>query len=392
MSIYNQISGSFSIESKRQQLIDALFPYGFPTETIPLTFTANSIVADHVPRIGINNSLFGDGATADLRIKFGTRYCHPTAGTNRDTVLLWINGHESATKYDDAYPASVTNGGKITHAQRVQFHGLPSNAANALWKVPLLNGIGIIEQSGLGSYLNAFLMAYSNDSTQHTPFVSELGAEAVGYFLYPHIVAINTAIAAGKRVAVGGFSGGGWATLLLAAIDPRIKLAVCQSGWTGTVANGATSPGGVNGDGEQLCPELYAIANPHELAVMGAAGNGRRAYHVWNTSTGGGADTVFPLTTAEVQALNAGGLPKLAAGYGGELRFMGFAGVDDPCTNFGAGTGTATYTSIATAVASCLNAAGSASGADPGAFSYTGSGHHVMNQTIDFAVKAMNTL
>lgn len=379
-TIYNRVSGPIDIAAKRKALIAAMFPDGFPTETVALNFGANSIVADHAPPIHYNRIALGVGAAFDQRIKFGYRYCHPTAGANANKILIWIGGHES-NRYDDAYPASVTNGGKITHAQRVQMHYLPGSPTDANWKLPLQNGVGIIEQSGLGSYLNSIRTLYSHVSTEHTKFVADLGAEAIGYFLYPHIVAINTAIAAGKKVAVGGFSGGGWATLLLAAIDPRVKLAVSQSGWTGTVADGYVTPGGAAGDGEQIQPDIYAIANAHELAVMGCDG-GRNAVHVWNTTAGAGADTVLGLSADGVLGLKTGGLTTEAARYGGRLEFVGFNGLNDPVAVFGNG-GTASYASIANAVASCLNAAGAPSGVDPGVFNYTGTGHHVLQATID---------
>lgn len=58
-----------------------------------------------------------------------------------------------------------------------------------------------------------------------------LGVPVFRFFLEPVVRAVNFALSQGySRVAMAGLSGGGWSTVLGAAIDPRIQLSVPVAG------------------------------------------------------------------------------------------------------------------------------------------------------------------
>lgn len=355
----------------------ALAQAGTPDITISIGTGTCTISTLAFPVIrGINNALL-----PNYRNIFELRYLPPTAtpaGSVDKHVLIWCHGHDNtlnSTVYTAASGASYATTG-ANHSQRIQQYGLPnSTTLPAYATTPLLNGVGIIEVSSLGEYLNSFLNSGTYDVNSHSNAVSDLGAEMVGMFLWPIIVAVNSVIAAGMVPVIGGFSGGGWASLMAAALDPRIKMNFVHSGYTGTY--GATDVGtNIAGDGEQTQPDVYAIANAHELAVMGTDG-GRMAYHIWNTSVTYG-DTVLGMTAADLVGLQQGGLRALAEQYGGSLNFVGFLGASDPVTNFANNQDAVYAAGIANAAyASALNGSSAL-----GAFTYKGVGHHLMHQAL----------
>lgn len=73
-----------------------------------------------------------------------------------------------------------------------------------------------------------------------------------------------------------GLSGGGWTTVIAAAVDPRIKVSVHVAGsepfdfWSEGVFD------------EQALPQLYRVAAYRDLYILGASGAGRRQLQVLN--------------------------------------------------------------------------------------------------------------
>lgn len=364
------------------------------TVTQALDFNRHSIVANWRPYNKFNSAACDwVSGGVDRGIRYSFRYVHPRGGINRDKVLIWCHGHDTGA-WASAYTTLSTTTPNSS-SQRFQLLGLPATPANANWKVPFQNGIGVLEIATFGSYLNSIAQGFGNSTIAHDQLVADMGAECVGQMIYPMIVAVNAVLAAGKTPIVAGFSGGGWMALLAAAIDTRIKQSFTMSGWNGVIENTALGTIGYAGagDGEQLTREVYDIANAHEIAIMGVAG-GRAADHIWNITgtagaqaygppTGTGADTVMGMTAANLRGLQTGGLVDLAKRYGGTLRLVGYDGLNDPVTTFASGSA-ANYTDT-TLLADVATSAQNA-GATPASFAYTGAGHHVMNQAIDHIV------
>src|SRR5262249_18753971 len=95
------------------------------------------------------------------------------------------------------------------------------------------------------------------------------------YFLEPIAVALNQALADRNydSVAMMGISGGGWATTVAAALDPRIRYSFPVAGSLPLYMRQRADD---LGDAEQYDEAFYSIAGYPDLYVMGAAGEGRR--------------------------------------------------------------------------------------------------------------------
>lgn len=101
------------------------------------------------------------------------------------------------------------------------------------------------------------------------------------YFLTPPIVALNHVLKdrTFQRIGMTGFSGGGWVTTLVAALDPRIQRSYAVAGSAPLSVHAAALHWGSY---EQRMGRLYEIANYPELYVMAAAGQGRRHTQYYN--------------------------------------------------------------------------------------------------------------
>lgn len=103
------------------------------------------------------------------------------------------------------------------------------------------------------------------------------------YFIEPVTASLNYLARPAARGGPGysafhmlGLSGGGWTTVIAAAVDPRIKVSVHVAGsepfdfWNEGSAD------------EQTLPALYRVAAYRDLYIMGASGAGRRQLQVLN--------------------------------------------------------------------------------------------------------------
>ncbi|MBC7907821.1 MAG: hypothetical protein H7Y60_13910 [Rhodospirillaceae bacterium] len=121
--------------------------------------------------------------------------------------------------------------------------------------------------------------------TIHDPDALEIleteGFGTTKLFITPVLVALNHVLAQRSYAKVGmtGFSGGGWVTQLVAALDPRITYSYAVAG-SAPLAVHASRPSW--GSYEQLMGRLYEIVTYPELYVMGASGSGRRQLQAFN--------------------------------------------------------------------------------------------------------------
>lgn len=103
----------------------------------------------------------------------------------------------------------------------------------------------------------------------------------VKYFIEPVVGVLNSL--GGDRyssISMLGLSGGGWATTLAAAVDPRIELSIPVAGSYPIFLR--TGDGGDWGDFEQTAPAVYSRVNYLELYVLGAYGAGRKQLQIFN--------------------------------------------------------------------------------------------------------------
>lgn len=133
-------------------------------------------------------------------------------------------------------------------------------------------------------------------------------------FVEPTVRALSYALPAypdWSVVGMTGYSGGGWTTVLAAAVDARIRRSYPVAGSLPLHLR----VGGEWGDWEQFDPELMRLASYLDLYLLGAAGAGRRQVQINNLDD----PSVFSghrheTYVAKVQA-------RLAALGDGEYRF-----------------------------------------------------------------------
>ncbi len=106
-------------------------------------------------------------------------------------------------------------------------------------------------------------MAYLDEVTEGHP---------LRYFVEPAVAAVNQAKKDGfANIFMTGLSGGGWITILAAAIDPRIDASYPVAGGL-PLAFRFEQPKRNWGDWEENLPELFRIASFEDLSILGAAG------------------------------------------------------------------------------------------------------------------------
>lgn len=105
--------------------------------------------------------------------------------------------------------------------------------------------------------------------------------DPISLFLEPVVVATNYGVKQHdyQDIVMMGLSGGGWATTLSAAIDPRIRLSIPVAG---SYPDYLRAHPRDKGDWEQGYPELYNIANYLDLYILGSTGQGREQRQVLN--------------------------------------------------------------------------------------------------------------
>jgi hypothetical protein len=109
------------------------------------------------------------------------------------------------------------------------------------------------------------------------------------FFIEPVIVAINTALAHGnfKDVSMMGASGGGWTTVVAAAVDPRITTSVSVAGSLPLFLPSASDSCRFGRDAEQTDPQggLYQQVSYLDLYILDSArgpGGGSRLHQQIN--------------------------------------------------------------------------------------------------------------
>jgi hypothetical protein len=110
------------------------------------------------------------------------------------------------------------------------------------------------------------------------------GGSTLRFFVEPVVQGINYFVRNDPRlpdVSMIGLSGGGWTTVLAAAVDPRIRVSISVSGSMPIYAR-RFYPGSI-GDAEQMLPALYHDrASYLDLYTLDACGKGRRHIQIGN--------------------------------------------------------------------------------------------------------------
>lgn len=107
----------------------------------------------------------------------------------------------------------------------------------------------------------------------------------IRYFMDPPIVGITWAISRNgsySKIGMAGLSGGGWTTVMAAAIDTRITHSYSVAG-TMPMHIRAGNAGDL-GDWEQSGSDWLGIADYMDLYILGALEPNRRSMQIWNTA------------------------------------------------------------------------------------------------------------
>jgi hypothetical protein len=115
------------------------------------------------------------------------------------------------------------------------------------------------------------------------PFVA---GSTVQFFIEPIVIGLNYAHSLKfDDYAMIGLSGGGWATVMAAAVDPRIRLSYPVAGSNPLYQRLDVLPDGKDtewGDYEQWLPGIFPELNYFELYLLGVMGPNRHQLAVYN--------------------------------------------------------------------------------------------------------------
>ncbi len=158
-----------------------------------------------------------------------------------------------------------------TWQEHVMGEGQPSDPAQTATYPPSCSGCGCVNHDA---------MFLCNPPS---------GFSALKWFLEPTIVALNHVQGDYTDFHMVGLSGGGWATTVVAAIDPRIRMSFSVAGTMPLYLRAGPS----SGDTEQIDPGFYTIAGYPDLYVLGSYGAGRKQVQILNR----GDDCCFGAST-----------------------------------------------------------------------------------------------
>lgn len=189
-------------------------------------------------------------------------YFHPVASNQR--LAVWQQGH-----FDDLGAA----GGHATISYLLQ----QGYSVLALW-MPMLGDNGLSSGFQVGTCTVPAFGGHDDLACLETATFSPMR-----YFVEPVAVALNHALSqeAFTDVAMIGLSGGGWTTVVYAALDPRVRVSIPVAGNLPEFLR--TGPNaGDQGDWEQYASALYERTGFLDLYMLGAYGPNRRQLQVFN--------------------------------------------------------------------------------------------------------------
>ncbi len=113
-------------------------------------------------------------------------------------------------------------------------------------------------------------------------FIKPESGSAVKYFMHGILSVVNyIRMSEYEKIGMIGLSGGGWATMLYAAIDERITNSYPVSAGYPIFLRSILKKSKW-GDYEQVTPDLYEIANYFEMYILGSSGKNRSQLLIFN--------------------------------------------------------------------------------------------------------------
>ncbi|MCS7011186.1 MAG: hypothetical protein NZL98_07440 [Anaerolineales bacterium] len=227
-----RVRDSQGVESTRRTLIEFIFGTPNLPETRPRPTQGGMLI--HLP----------NGFTSFLTVS------KPTSPNG--SLVIYHTGHEGFTARDRAAIRALLKAGYTVWRLDLPLIGQQSEGVQVV--LPSFGPLTIREHRQ---------MAYLDEITDGHP---------LRYFVEPAIAAINQAEEQGfEKIFMIGFSGGGWTTLLTAALDTRLASSYTVAGGLPLSLRFANSRRNW-GDWEENLPELFRLASFEDLSILGAAG------------------------------------------------------------------------------------------------------------------------
>jgi hypothetical protein len=260
------------VAERRQSLIKYVWgSEGFPTSRMPVLPV---IRGDISPIDGLQNLERVDTLVVEMNSGIRSYAHHFIPERKNGRVVIVHQGHEPSFN-DSGEAADVSYGMKRT------INGLLTDGYAVL----------AVYMPGIASFSTTIQVNDNGDSTEHERFFSKKmyatrSGSPMKYFLEPLAAFVNylTTRAAEDQfpnyrdINMVGFSGGGWATTVYAAIDPRIETSASVAGSMPLYLRSGASVGDI----EQTLDGFYQIAGYPDLYVLGSYGEGRSQVQVLN--------------------------------------------------------------------------------------------------------------
>jgi hypothetical protein len=143
---------------------------------------------------------------------------------------------------------------------------------------------------------------------EHLALLAPAQGSPIGYFLEPAVRVVNYLAPRHRRIAVMGYSGGGWASLMLGALDPRVRSSIVVAS---VYPYYLMSDSSRMGHYESSDTALFRLATHLELMVMAGSGQGRQAIQILNRYdpccfAGRRAEAYAPAVRRAVRSLGPG--------------------------------------------------------------------------------------
>lgn len=296
-----RVRSEAQLAATRRQLITYLWGTAdLPTDRLPSRIETG--ITD--PRFAATANLARiDRLDMELEFGFLARAYHfvPQRGNGR--LAVYYEGHDgSFADLAGAMIAALLDAGYAVLAFDMPMRGM--NGWPRELEVPGLGPVGFAS----GSHWNLALL----ERDDFPP---------VRLFFDPVLRGLNhlTRTAGPQQIIMLGISGGGWATTVYAALDPRIRRSYPVAGSLPFPLRRAHPGSGrytSDGDYEQRDPRLYRIAGYLDLYLLGATGQGRRQVQILNKYDpccffGDEATIYAPVLAEAVAGVGAGGAFRL---------------------------------------------------------------------------------
>lgn len=244
------ISTAAEVDSRRKQLIETLWKDGsIPSNT---TVTVTNDVADQT-YAAISTLQRIDALTIEMDHGLRSICYHFVPRERNRRLVIYHQGHAGDFSLGKHVIAELLNAGHDVVGMSMPLKGMNNTPEVQLQRFGTLR----------------------LDDHKKLALLPRDRGHPVRFFIEPVVAVINLFAQSYSEIFMLGISGGGWTTLVSAAIDPRITRSYPVAGSLPIYIRAEDSRHW--GDYEQTVPELYSVANYLELYVMAATGHDGKA-------------------------------------------------------------------------------------------------------------------